>query len=123
MTAWALQQTVHARLKDGIGAGVYDAVPRGAAFPYVVIGDGQEAAWDTATETGSEHTFVIRIWSRAGGHREVKQLAAAVRAALCAPLTLAGATLVDLAFLSAEYARDGDSFRATLRFRAVVEFP
>src|SRR5207253_2570446 len=55
--AWALQEAIFATLAndDGIKdvAGdpprLFDAVPRGVAFPYIVIGDDHESDWSTAT--------------------------------------------------------------------------
>ncbi len=105
MTAasWALQQAVFAVLsvsgavRDIADERVFDAVPRGAAFPYIVVGEGGEADASTATEKGREHTLEIHVWSRAGGHKEAK--------------------------LAADYSResDGETYRAVLRFRAVTE--
>lgn len=124
--AWALQQAVFAVLScdgavsDLIDDRLFDAVPRGSAFPYVVIGDGAE----TADAGASEHTLSLHVWSRGGGHREAKQIASALREALeGTPLSLDGHSLVNLAFQSADYARlaDGETWRATLRFRAVTE--
>ncbi len=123
---WALQLAVFAALAADAGRGarvadrIYDAVPRGAAFPYVVIGDAEE----TAAGTEEEHTLSLHVWSRGGGHREIKTIAAAVRAALeTVALTVAGHTLIDLHFSSADYARqsDGETTRAVLRFKAVTE--
>jgi len=130
--SWALQQAVFATLtmsdaiKDIAGdpPRVFDAVPRNSAFPYVVVGEGSESNWDTATDTGSEHVLSIRIWSRAGGHKEIKLAAQAVRECLDGTsLALDGHTLVDLRFLSADFTRetDGETFRAIVRFRAVTE--
>lgn len=118
--AWALQQAVFAALESAPGlegVPVFDAVPRGSAFPYIVIGDGDEAP-------DGDHALTIRIWSRAGGHRESKQLAALVRSALeTTPPALDGHALVDLRFSSADYARasDGETWRASLRFKALTE--
>ncbi len=130
--SWALQQAVFATLcvSDAVKeiAGdpprVFDAVPRRAVFPYIVVGDDSEANWDTATDAGSEHTLSVQVWSRAGGRKEIKLAAEAVRGSLDgASLTLDGHTLVDLRYLAADFARqnDGETFRATLRFRAVTE--
>ena len=130
--SWALQQAVFATLSvsDGIKEIVgdpprlFDAVPRSSAFPYIVVGEDGESNWDTATEAGSEHTLAIHVWSRAGGRKEIKLAAEAVRQCLDgASLALTGHTLVDLRYLSAQFARDsdGETFRATVRFRAVTE--
>ena len=66
----------------------------------------------------------MHVWSRSGGTREVKQIAAAVRSCLDhAALSVSGHTLIDLAFASADYARqsDGKTYRAALRFTALTE--
>lgn len=134
MTAasWALQQAVFATLtvSDDIQSHVgdpprvFDAVPRGAAFPYIVVGDDGETNWDTATESGSEHRLTVHVWSREAGHKEIKTIAEAVRECLDgASLSLTGHNLVDLRFLTADFMRepDGETFHAVLRFRAVTE--
>ena len=128
----ALQQAIfaalsaNADLKALIGdpPRLFDFVPRDSAFPYVVIGDGTETNWSTATETGSEHAVAINAWSRATGHKEAKEIAEIVRAALDnAALSLTGFMLVGIRHLATDFARqpDGQTWRATLRFRAVME--
>jgi len=128
--SWAVQQAVFAALsasgavRDIAGERVFDAVPRGAAFPYIVVGDASETDAGTATDGASEHTVEVRIWSRGGGTRETKLAASAVRDALDgAGLALDGHTLVDLRFTSADFAResDGETYRAVMRFRALTE--
>ena len=128
--SWALQSAVFAALSGDaalqslISTRIFDAVPRDAAFPYAVLGDGKETNWDTATEEGSEHEFTVTAWSRNGGHKEAKSVADAVRFVLNgATLSLNGHALVDLRFLDCDYARDtdGETYSATLRFRAVTE--
>jgi len=128
--SWALQSAVYVALTGDsaiqslLGTRIFDAVPRNAAFPYAVFGDGKETNWDTATEAGSEHQFVVTVWSRAGGHKEAKSIADAIRFRLNnATLSLDGHALVDLRFVDCEYARetDGQTYSATLSFRAVTE--
>ena len=125
--AWALQQAIYAALTANAavtalcGGRVFDAVPRGSAFPYVVIGEAEERDAGTGA---SEHRLALHLWSRGGGSREIKQLAAAVKAALDgAPLTLSGHALISLTFLSADYTRqsDGETTRGSMRFRALTE--
>jgi hypothetical protein len=126
--SWALQQAVFATLSADSGvhglAGIFDAVPRNAAFPYIVVGEAEEAAAGATCGGLSEHRLAIHIWSRGGGHREIKQIAEAVREALDGTsLALSGHSLIGLAFTSAGYQResDGETLRAVLRFRAVTE--
>jgi hypothetical protein len=130
--SFALQQAMYAALAGsaalkaliGDPPRLFDAVPRGFAFPYVVIGEDNEAAWNTADTSGSEHRLSIHAWSRAGGRKEAKLIADAIRAGLDdAALTLDGHHLVSLNFLSAAFGRDADgkTFRGRIDFRAVTE--
>ncbi|MEI9989913.1 MAG: DUF3168 domain-containing protein [Rhizomicrobium sp.] len=128
--SWALQQAIFATLSsdsgvtDAVGERIFDAVPRGAAYPYIVIGDDKESDWSTATEPGSAHALTIHVWSRAAGRRETRLAAQAVIAALNgAELALSGQTLIDLRWLESESSResDGETVHAQLRFRAVTE--
>lgn len=78
--------------------------------------------WSTATETGSEHSLAVHVWSRADGSKEAKLAADAVRDALDgADLALIG--LVSIRHLATEHAResDGETVHAVVRFRAVME--
>jgi hypothetical protein len=129
---WALQQAIFATLaasdavKDAVGdpPRLFDAVPRGAAFPYIVIGDDKESDWSTATEPGTAHALTIHIWSRAAGRKETRLAAQAVIAALNgADLTIDGQALIDLRYLESESAResDGETVHAQLRFKALLE--
>ena len=132
MSSFALQQAIYAALSAstdlqtliGDPPRLFDYVPRDSAFPYVVLGDGSEADWSTATEDGTEHAVQIDVWSRTPGHRETKQIAAILHDMLHnAALTVTGATLIDIRHLTTAFARqsDGQTMRATLRFRAVTE--
>jgi hypothetical protein len=103
---------------------IYDAVPRNAAMPYLVLGDDRETDAGTVTGRGSVHRFTVHIWSRTPGHSEAKTIAAAVIAALdAAALSPSGFTLTGPYFLGADYARrnDGRTWHATLSFRALLE--
>jgi hypothetical protein len=128
--SWALQSAVFAALSADatmqslIDTRLYDAVPLNPTFPYAVLGDGKEINADTATEEGSEHQFVVTVWSQGGGHQESKSIADAIRFRLNnATLSLDGHALVDMRFLNCDYARqtDGQTYSATLSFRAVTE--
>jgi hypothetical protein len=132
MSSFALQQAIYTALAAstdlqsliGNPPRLFDYVPRDSAFPYVVLGDGTESDWSTATEDGTEHAIQIDVWSRSTGHKEAKQIAEAIRDALNnAALTVSGAILIDIRHLATAFARqpDGQTIRAGLRFRAVTE--
>lgn len=130
--SWALQQavvTVLSRdpvLQKNIGnpPRLYDAVPRTPAFPYLVLADDRESAWDDSAGCGCEHHITLHVFSQAGGRREVKLIAAAAIAALAgATLQPEGFHLVNWQFLQAQYGRSTDArtWRAAITFRAVTE--
>lgn len=129
--AWSLQQAVHAALAADASlfallgsARVHDDVPQGAAFPYITLANFTVRDWATGTDPGAEIVFIVNSWSRGAGHKEVHLIADAVRSALHdAPLTLSGHHLVNLRHESSEThrERDGDTYRISARFRAVLE--
>ena len=106
------------------GPKVYDEPPRGAAFPYVTLGEARVTDYSTGNEPGEEHQITLHAWSRQGGHREAHLISGAVLAALDdAPLPLEHHRLVNLRFATADIRReaDGRTYHALVRFRAVTE--
>lgn len=106
------------------GSHVYDEPPRGAAFPYVTLGEARLI--DASSDSGptQEHQLTLHAWSRKGGHREAHVIAGALLAALDdAPLSLGGHRLVNLRFSIADIRResDGRTYHALVRFRAITE--
>jgi len=95
-----------------------------AGFPYVVFGALKERAWNAGTERGAEIEFSLYCHAREGEREETLAVAQACAAALeGAPLIWTEARVVDLFFIGAEAAlmRDKVIWRATARFRALVE--
>ena len=129
--AAALRAAIHTALTaDGAlsallgGPKVYDEPPRGAAFPYVTLGDARVSDFSAGNEPGEEHQITLHGWSRQGGHREAHLIAGALLQALDdAPLAPAGHHLVNLRFALADIRReaDGRTYHALVRFRAVTE--
>jgi hypothetical protein len=106
------------------GGRVHDEPPRGAAFPYVTLGEARLI--DASADSGAvqEHQLTLHAWSRQGGHREAHLIAGALLSALDdAPLMLADHRLVNLRFTMADIRRenDGRTYHALVRFRAVTE--
>lgn len=126
-SAWALQKAIYtvltgdAALTSLCGGCVYDKVPQDAVFPYIVIGEASE----TAAGAGlTEHSVTLHLWSRYSGACEIKSLGSAIRTALDGViLPLDGHVMLGLMVLSADYLRqsDGETWRGSLRLRAVTE--
>ena len=127
----ALRAAIHVALRSDTGLTamlggnrIYDEPPRNAAFPYVTLGEARliDSSGDGA-ET-QEHHLTLHAWSRQGGHREAHMIAGALLQALDdAPLPLEENRLVNLRFALADIRRekDGKTYHALVRFRAVTE--
>lgn len=123
--AYALQEGVYAALTTSpdvmalfapAAPRVYDRVPAGpdgkvtAEFPYLTIGDDQLIGMTNQAIDPTEVFAKVEIWSRpkSGSKGEVKQLAGAVRTALCANIALAGHQVITNTFHGATYRREAD---------------
>lgn len=106
------------------GAHVYDELPRGAAFPYVALGESRLSDISGDAAPTQEHQLTLHAWSRQGGHKQAHAIAGALLSALDdAPLSVNGQVLVNLRFALADIRResDGRTYHAIIRFRAVTE--
>jgi hypothetical protein len=130
MSAFALHKVIFAALAAStpisglVGARVFDAPPRNAAFPYVTLGETSAADWSTSTEEGTEHRLTLHAWSRAGGKAECWSILDALRDALHdAMLSPEGEALGNLRFERAAVSIDSDgrTWHGVARFRAVTE--
>lgn len=105
-------------------ARIFDDVPRGANYPYIVVADMAARDYSSDETDAEEHGIRLHIWSRAKGSREAESIAVAIRDALHdVALALDGCTLVNLRWQSFDVAReaDGETRRGILQFRAVTE--
>jgi Protein of unknown function (DUF3168) len=103
---------------------IYDAVPQGAAFPYVSFGPCDATADDAECIDGLDIFQQIDCWSRGVGYPEVKKIADAVRSCLDdAPLPLPTNGLVFLEHRQTQTRRDPDGLTShgILSFEASIE--
>lgn len=83
-----LQKAIYDKLKASaaltaiVGQRVYDDVPQGSQFPYVVLGDDITSAWDTDCKAGFSALITVHGFSRYQGRKEAKAIGDAVYAAL-----------------------------------------
>ena len=127
--SWQLQKSIFTALNgnvSGIGSAnvpVYDDVPEGSVYPYVVI--GEETATNNGTKTldGVEHTLTLHAWSQYRGRREIKEIMQSVYEKLHnTAITVTGASLVNIRqeFSNTLEEQDGITRHGVMRFRAVV---
>lgn len=127
-----LQGAIVARLKAWAGLSgtvngrVYDAVPAGAAFPYITVGEGDETSDDADCIDGFEISLDIDIWSRANGYPEARRISDEVRKAIkSADLILPTNALVDFRHRQTRFLRDPDGLtsHAVMTFEGFAEQP
>lgn len=126
----ALRDALIARLSNDadltliLGAGrVHDGAPRSAAHPYLTLESMTSRPLAGEPDEGMEHQAVVAIYSRADSRDEAaKGVMAAAAALLGTGITLSGWHLSDLRAVetSSERLKDGRSWRAALRLRAVT---
>jgi hypothetical protein len=102
---------------------IFDDVPQGTAYPYVVI--GEETAINSGSKTldGCEYTLTIHVWSRYRGRKEVKSIMERIYTLLNDyDMVVSGASLVNLRqeFEQVLMDVDGITRHGVIRFRAVV---
>jgi hypothetical protein len=66
-----LQEAIYNALDSALACGVYDFVPDGTAYPYVVVGSDTAIEFDTDDTNGLEVTVTIHAWSQYAGMYEV----------------------------------------------------
>jgi len=82
---WNLQKAVvdilmgDSTLMAMVGDRVYQDVPDGALYPYIVIGDSQDSDDSVQCLDASEIFFDIHVWTEEPGYKEVKKISARVK--------------------------------------------
>ncbi|MBT2680052.1 DUF3168 domain-containing protein [Bacillus sp. ISL-35] len=92
---WPLQEAIYQKLEADVSlknmiTGVFDAVPKDQAYPYVVIGEPAMLPFDTKTVPGEEISLVIHAWSDYPGKKETFNILNACQKALSYKLDLPG---------------------------------
>jgi len=127
--SWELQKSIFTALNNnitGIGSAkipIYDDVPEGTVYPYVVIGEETSSNNGTKTLDGVEHTLTLHVWSQYRGRREIKEIMQSVYEKLHnTAITVTGASLVNIRqeFSNTLAEQDGITRHGVMRFRAVL---
>lgn len=103
---------------------IFDAIPQGAAFPYVSYGPGDFIRDDADCINGYQAFVQLDVWSRTVGNPEALKIADAVERCLHdANLALPTNALVFFNHIQSDPARDPDGIttRVIMRFEGFIE--
>ena len=75
--------------------GVFDAVHKDQAYPYISLGEDTVSDWSTKTTVGEELTHTLHVWSRYQGKKETKEIMNLILASLTQPLSLEGGFFIE----------------------------
>lgn len=105
-------------------SGVFDYVPDGQAFPYVVVGEGTANDWDTFDVGGDDLTVDLHVWSRSYGFSEANAISGHLHRLLHRkPLALTQHTFISCVWDTTINTRDPDGMtrHALCRFRILTQ--
>jgi len=115
-----------ANITDAAGSaitGVFDDVPEGTAYPYIVVGEESSNNISTKSLDMHEHTLTIHTWSQYRGLKEIKVIMKQIYDNLNdVSLSVSGGQAVNMKqeFLTTLVDPDGITRHGIMRFRAVV---
>tara|TARA_B100000963_G_C22138692_1_gene456528 strand:- start:85 stop:495 length:411 start_codon:yes stop_codon:yes gene_type:complete len=115
-----------ANITDAAGSaitGVFDDVPEGTAYPYIVVGEESSNNISTKSLDMHEHTLTIHTWSQYRGLKEIKVIMKQIYDNLNdVSLSVSGGQAVNMKqeFLTTLVDADGITRHGIMRFRAVV---
>jgi hypothetical protein len=127
--SWNLQKAIYDTLSasavgiGGASVSVFDEVPDGTAYPYIVIGEETTANNGTKDVDAVDYTLTIHVWSQYRGRREIKEIMQSVYDLLHdSAISVAGASLANIRqeFSNTLMENDGITRHGVMRFRAVV---
>lgn len=122
-TELSFHKALYARLQS-LSVPAYDAVPRGAAYPYVTI-DTMVSDNEDRLGSRSNNLFqYLHVWSESRGKEEVKRILDELSGLLHEqPLTLDNGTLISLRVQQKSTQRDADNvtFHGSMTLRVITK--
>ena len=109
--------------QDQAITGVFDDVPEGSAYPYVVIGEETATNIGTKDKDMHEYTQTIHVWSQYRGLKEIKEIMEQIYTLLNDfAISVSGASAITLRheFQTTLTEGDGLTRHGVMRFRVVV---
>jgi len=104
--------------------GIYEYVPQGTGFPYLVVNEITAADWSTKTSSGASCNLTLKAYSR--DMQDAVLLGIISRATDVlrgTAITMTGHTLINLTLQNMEVKRlaDGVTYEAVVKFKALTE--
>ena len=129
--SFELQKAIFSRLNGGsivdeqdqAITGVFDDVPEGSAYPYVVIGEETATNIGTKDKDMHEYTQTIHVWSQYRGLKEIKEIMEQIYTLLNDfAISVSGASAITLRHEFPTTLTEGDGLtrHGVMRFRVVV---
>jgi hypothetical protein len=103
------QKKIYEALNGVISCPVYDNAPQGSGFPYVTIGEANLTDNDTDSTQNVYISYVIHVWSRSDGRKEIKTIMGEIYSALhLTKFSESGYSFTENYFLSSDSFVDSD---------------
>lgn len=126
---WELQKAVYARIMGSsevmaMVTGVYDHVPQGTEFPYVVLQMVGSSDYSNIAEAITQVRMVLVVYTRERGSKTALSIMAEIKALLHqAIFAVEGYVLHSCYFVDSELQQlsDGVTYRGNMGFKAFLE--
>jgi len=118
------QKKIYEALNGVISCPVYDNAPQGSSFPYVTIGEANLTDDDTDRIQCVYISYVIHVWSRSDGRKEIKTIMGEIYNALhLTKFTESGYSYTENYFLSSDsfVETDGKTRHGVQTFKLTME--
>ena len=118
------QKKIYEALNGVISCPVYDNAPQGSSFPYVTIGEANLTDNDTDSTQNVYISYVIHVWSRADGRKEIKTIMGEIYNALhLTKFSESGYSFTENYFLSSDsfVETDGKTRHGVQTFKLTME--
>lgn len=109
---------------SGVITGVYDFVPAGTDYPYIVFGNSRVTDYSTVSTRGFQQALDIKVYSRARGRKEVTDIMECVYTLLHETTPPADTyTITQLRFSGSDVVRekDGLTYLGQMKFQILAE--
>jgi hypothetical protein len=108
----------------GLVTGIYEYVPQGTGYPYLVVNEITAADWSTKTSKGASCNLLLKAYSRDMQDAVLLQIMSrATDLVRAATLTMTGHSVTNITFRDMDVKRmaDGITYEATAGFKILTE--